>query len=134
MDDNPAAGALETTGNSPAGALVVLSHSPYGSPLARSALETVMAGAVFDQPVALLLRGAGVLAALPEQDGQCIGRRSPGRMLASLPYYDVETLYVDAAAVADYGIDVDTLPAQARLLDASSQRALLLSYRHILGY
>ena len=134
MADTRSGGASGPTGDSPAGALVVLTHAPYSGPLARSALETVMAGAVFDQPVALLLRGAGVLAALPEQDGQRVGRRAAGRILASLPYYDVETLYVDADAVTAFGIDVDTLPTQARLLDRSSQRSLLLGYRHILGF
>lgn len=134
MVEESAGAAIEVAGEPLAGALVVLSHSPYSSPLARSALETVMAGAVFDQPVALLLQGAGVLAALPQQDGQRVGKRSPGKILTSLPYYDVETLYVDLDAVTTYGIAIDTLPAHAQLLDRTSLRALLLRYRHILGY
>ena len=134
MAERPGDGHVNTDEVPLAGALVVLSHSPYGGPLARAALDTVMAGAVFDQPVALLLRGAGVLAALPDQDGQSVGRRSAGKIIGSLPYYDVETLYLDAEATAAYGLDIASLPVQARLLDRSSQRALLTRYRHILGY
>ncbi len=116
------------------GALVILSHAPYGGNLARSALDTVLAAAAFEQPVALLLLGAAVLMVLPEQDGQRVGRRTPGKIFASLSLYDVDPVYLDVDAVGEYGIGPEQLPAGVRLVDTQGQRELIDGHRHVLGF
>lgn len=116
------------------GVLVTLSHSPYGSSLARAAVDTLLAGAAFDQPVALLLSGAGVLNLLPEQNARVAGARNLGKLLASLPMYDIDIIYVDAAAVEQFGIDPQRLPDAARLLDRAAIRRLMDAHRHLLGF
>jgi tRNA 2-thiouridine synthesizing protein C len=116
------------------GALVILSHAPYEGNLARSALDTVLAAAAFEQPVALLLLGAAVLMLLPGQDGQRVGKRTPGKIFASLSLYDVDPVYVDVNAVSDYGIGPELLPAGVRLVDTRAQRELIDAYRHVLGF
>ncbi|MFV0277632.1 MAG: sulfurtransferase complex subunit TusC [Parahaliea sp.] len=114
--------------------LVVSRHSPYGCGLARAALDTALAAAAFDHPPVLLFLGAGVLQLLPDQDAAVVGTRTHGKVLDSLPLYDLDTFYVDAAALAAFGIDPAALPAGARLLDDAALRELMAGCDHILGF
>lgn len=114
--------------------LVVSRHAHPGSSLPRSALDTVLAAAAFDQPVALLFQGEGVLQLLPGQDSRAAGVRNLRKVIDSLPLYDIETLYVDAAAASAFGLQRDALPAGARWLDAAGIRALLARHDHVLGF
>jgi tRNA 2-thiouridine synthesizing protein C len=114
--------------------LVTLSHPPYGSSLARAAMDTALAAAAFEQPVELLFVGAGVLNLLPDQQARRVAAKHIDRLLASLPLYDIETLYVDAAALARYGVEPHLLPTGARLLDVEGLRALMNSRDHLLGF
>lgn len=109
-------------------------HSPYGSSLARSALDAALAFAAFEQPVQLAFIGDGVLQLLPGQDGKLLGGRNLERVLASLPLYDIEVCYVDASALARHAIDPASLPEMARLLDETDLRQLLLASDHLLGF
>jgi tRNA 2-thiouridine synthesizing protein C len=114
--------------------LVVVRQPPYHSSLARAALDTALAAAVFDRPVSLLFMGDGVLQLLPCQSSEAIGVRNVGRLLASLPLYEIDSVYADAESAARYGVDlVDTVvPAQA--LDPSAIRVLLADCDHLLGF
>lgn len=114
--------------------LLVTRRAPYGGSLARSALETALAAAAFDMAPALLFQGAGVLQLLPEQDASAIGTRTHGKVLDSLPLYEVDKLYVDASALAGYGLQEMPLPEGASLLDAAGIRALLDAYHHLLSF
>lgn len=120
--------------DSPRPATLVISRRPPGHSLARSALDTTLALATFDMPVTLLLQGDGVLQLLPEQDGSALGVRSLGKLLDSLPLYDVEQIHVDAAAAARHGLRGADLPAYARMVDAAGQRDLLAAHAHVLGF
>ncbi|MAC34865.1 MAG: hypothetical protein CME38_14870 [Haliea sp.] len=120
--------------SAPRPATLVISRQPPGHSLARSALDTTLALAVFDLPVTLLLQGDGVLQLLPEQDGSALGVRSLGKLLDSLPLYDIEQVHVDAEAAARHGLLATGLPAHARLVDATGQRDLLAAHTHVLGF
>lgn len=114
--------------------LVVVRHSPYGSSLARASLDVALAAAAFEQPVKLLFMGNGVLQLLPEQDSQAIGQKNIGRLLSSLPLYDIEIVYADAEAVARHGIDLGSAPLPAKALDAHAMQQLMISCDHLLGF
>lgn len=114
--------------------LVVSRHAHPGSSLPRSALDTALAAAAFDQPVALLFLGEGVLQLLPAQDSSAAGVRNLRKVLDSLPLYEIETVYVDGAAAAAFGLARDALPAGAEWLDAADMRALLARHDHVLGF
>ena len=114
--------------------LVVIRRSPYGSSLARAAVDTALAAAAFEQPVKLLFIGDGVLQLLPKQDSQRIGAKNLGRLLASLPLYDVETVYIDAAAATLYGVELTGLPVTTQALDGAGIHQLMTSCDHILGF
>ena len=114
--------------------LVIVRHSPYGSSLARTGLDTALATAAFGQSVALLFLGDGVLQLLPEQDSTAIKQRNVGKLLASLPLYDIESVFVDAEAANRHRIDPDKSPVAATLIDAAGIQALINRCRPVLGF
>lgn len=114
--------------------LVVLRHSPYGSSLARAAVDTALAAAAFEQPVKLLFMGDGVLQLLPDQNSKGIGVKNLGRLLASLPLYDIESVYVDLEAATRYAIDLESAPVPVRGLDGAAIHRLMATCDHLVGF
>jgi tRNA 2-thiouridine synthesizing protein C len=114
--------------------LVVVRRSPYGSSLARASLDVALAAAAFEQPVSLLFMGDGVLQLLAEQDSKAIGVKNIGRLLASLPLYDIERVYVDAEAATSYGIDLGNTPVATQALDGPGMHQLMAGCDHLLGF
>ncbi|GAB3276201.1 sulfurtransferase complex subunit TusC [Parahaliea aestuarii] len=114
--------------------LLVTRSPPYGSSLARSALDTALAAAAFDMAPALLFLDHGVLQLLPQQEGAASETRSHGKVLDSLPLYDIDRIYVDAAALLHFGLQDMPLPAAAEVVDSTGIRALLEGCDHILSF
>ena len=114
--------------------LIVIRHSPYGSSLAKAALDLGLAAAAFDQTIDLLFLGDGVLQLLPEQDSHVLGVKNIGRQLASLPLYDIDSVYVEARAARSYHLDLDKAPVPTRALDTQQIQRLLDAADHTLGF
>ena len=114
--------------------LVVVRRSPYGSSLARASLDVALAAAAFEQPVQLLFMGDGVLQLLAEQESQAIGTKNIGRLLASLPLYDIKRVYVDAEAATRYAIDLASAPVATQKLNGAEIRELMANCDHLLGF
>ena len=98
--------------------LVIVRRPPYGDSLARSGIDTALAAAAFDMPVSLLFAGDGVLQLMPDQDSGAIGRRNLGRLLASLPLYEIDSVYADSEAAERYGLDTRQAPLPVQPLDS----------------
>jgi tRNA 2-thiouridine synthesizing protein C len=114
--------------------LIVIRHSPYGSSLARASLDVALAAAAFEQPVSLLFAGDGVLQLQPGQDSTELGVKNLGRLLASLPLYDIEYAYADAAAAQRYRLDLAAAPLPIRTVDHNAMAELIRSHDHLLGF
>ncbi len=112
---------------------VVIRRTPYGSSLARAALDAGFAAAAFEQPVILLFIGDGVLQLISDQNSQAIGIKNIGRLLSSAPLYDIDTVYVDADALSRYNVSVEDLVVPAQALDEASIHDLLCTSDHLLG-
>lgn len=113
--------------------LFVLQHAPLGGSLARAGIDTALAYAAFDQPVSVLFSGAGVLQLAPDADCQRLGRRDLRRIIESMPLYDIEAVFADAAALSAYGLP-DDLPPFVERVDADAIRALHEHCDHILSF
>lgn len=113
--------------------LLVLRRSPYGSGLARASVDLALAMGAFEQHVELLFLGEGVLQLIPGQASDGIGVKNVGRALASLPLVDVERVYVDARALAQYGLEPDQLLLPAIAVEGEDLRALLADCDHLVG-
>lgn len=113
--------------------LLVVRHSPYGSGLARAAVDFALACGAFEQDVTLLFTGAGVLQLKDSQDGNGLGLKDIGKQLASLPLYDIESVCVDADAAARYGVDLADAPVAAHALDAAAVKTLFTHHDHVIS-
>jgi len=111
--------------------LVILRRSPYGSSLARAAVDLSLAMGAFEQDCDLLFLGDGVLQLLDGQSAEAIGSKNLGKMLASLPLYDIESVLVDAAALRSFGLTAADLVLQARLVEPAAMNTLLAGYDHL---
>lgn len=114
--------------------LVVIRHSPYGSSLARASLDVALSAAAFGRPVDLLFSGDGVLQLLQGQQTDAAGVKNIERLLASLPLYDIEQVYVDAEAAARYKLELASAPLPALALDRAAIGELLQRHDHVLGF
>ncbi len=114
--------------------LLVLRHSPYGSSLAKASVDVALASAAFNQAADLLFLGDGVLQLLPDQDSHRLGIKNIGRLLSSLPHYDIDSVYVDAEAVARYNMDLKKAPVATRELNQKELHQLMAEYDHLIGF
>ena len=114
--------------------LVIVRHSPYGSSLARTSLEVALSSATFDQQVALLFMGDGVLHLLPDQDSSAIEVRNIAKLIASFPLYELDKLYVDETALSQYGLALGELPQNLQAVDDKAMQLLLCRHDHCLGF
>ena len=113
--------------------LIVLSQAPYAGFTARSALDMVMAFAVFAQNPVVLLCGPGVLALTENQNPALIERKSLLKIIDSFPLYDVERIYVCASSLRAWGVEPDRLPACAHLADAHTVCRLRAEAGHVVS-
>ena len=114
--------------------LIVMRRTPYGNSLARASLDAALAAAVFDQAVTLLFLGEGVLQLLPAQDSTAVGARNVAKLLDSLPLYDIETVYVDATALARFAISSGDLQREVKLLNETEIHQLMSQHDHVMGF
>jgi tRNA 2-thiouridine synthesizing protein C len=106
--------------------LFIISRSPSGSSHALEQLEAAMVAAVFDAKVAVLFRDEGAWCIQQHQAGAAIGQKTMTNVLAALPAYDVEELYVCADFLNTYQIQTEPtlsvmpirLPEQQALISA----------------
>jgi tRNA 2-thiouridine synthesizing protein C len=103
--------------------LIVLTRAPYSSSLPRSALDLVMAFAVFNQGPRVLFQGDGVLQLRADQQPQ--GQPVLRKVIDSLPLYDVAHCYALTADLERRGLSPTSLPDFVQPLDAQQARSLL---------
>jgi tRNA 2-thiouridine synthesizing protein C len=114
--------------------MITIRHSPYGSSLPRAGIDTALAAAAFEQRLSVLFMESGVLCLLPEQHSREVGARDLGKLIASMPLYDIETFFVDAEAVSRFGIELDQLPPQAQLVDRQHIHELMQAADQLLSF
>ena len=114
--------------------LLICRHAPYGQTLAREALDVALTAATFDQTVALLFMGDGVQQLIRAQQPSAIAQKALDKQLAALPLYDVETIYVEAAALRARGLAADDLALPVQLLDAVAIAQAIAAHDIVLGF
>lgn len=114
--------------------LLICRHAPYGNSLAREALDVALTAATFDQPVAMLFLGDGVLQLVRDQQPAAIAQKALDKQLAALPLYDVETIYVEAAALSARGLDAADLALPVQLLSSEQIAGQIEAHDIVLGF
>lgn len=113
--------------------IAVIRQSPYGSSLARSALDIVLAAGAFEQSISVLLCGDGVLQLVPQQNGAALGTKTLSKQLASLPLYDIENVYAEAESIDRYNIDISLAPIPVEARASADIQSLLAQHDHVIG-
>lgn len=114
--------------------LLICRHAPYGNSLAREALDVALTAATFDQPVTMLFLGDGVLQLLRDQQPAAIAQKALDKQLAALPLYDVETIYVDAAALSTRGLEIADLALPVQVLTPQQITRQIETHDIVLGF
>lgn len=89
--------------------LFVMRHAPYGTNVAREALDALLASAVFGQDVGALFINDGVFQLMPNQAPGALPQKNLAANLAALPLYDVDRLYVHGPSLIERGLAVPDL-------------------------
>jgi tRNA 2-thiouridine synthesizing protein C len=96
--------------------LIIIRQAPFSSSLPDAALDIVLTAAAFEQKVALLFMGDGVLHLLDKQDAGKSSMKNISKALPSLELYDVELVYCEEAAFIDKNIKTEELVYQPEFL------------------
>ena len=93
-------------------------------PLADETTDLMLVSGVFEQATAVVFLDDGVL-----QLAGLEARQSP---LRALPTYEVESLYADAASLAERGIRLDAVSLPVAPIDAPALAELIASHDIVL--
>ncbi|MGB3608860.1 MAG: sulfurtransferase complex subunit TusC [Cellvibrio sp.] len=115
--------------------LFISRHAPYGSSIAKEALDAVLTAAAYDQDLSLLFMDDGIFQLLPNQQANAIGQKSFASMLPALPLYDVENIFVHLESLQARGISKNELLFDSvQTLDSTAVSALLAQQDHLLSF
>lgn len=115
--------------------LIVSRHGPYGSSIAKEALDTILAMAVYEQALSILFMDDGVFQLLPEQDSQAIAQKNFAAMLPVLPLYEVENIFVHLESLQARGLTRNELLLDSvQILDSHAVSALLAQQDQLLSF
>jgi tRNA 2-thiouridine synthesizing protein C len=114
--------------------LIICRRPPYGESYAREALDVALAAAAFDQEIALLFLGDGVAQLLNRHDAVTIGEKSFEKQLSALPLYDINSIYIDVAALQQRGFTTADLSLTAQAVNDAEIVALMKKHDVILNF
>lgn len=114
--------------------LIINRRAPYGSSSARDALDVALTVSVFEQPLSLLFLDDGVLQLLPDHQPAGISQKNLSANLAMLAMYDIDQIFVSAAALEQRGFSPESLALDARLLSDDDIAALVQQHDQVLTF
>jgi tRNA 2-thiouridine synthesizing protein C len=115
--------------------LFISRHAPYGSSLAKEALDAVLAAAAYDQDISLLFMDDGVFQLLNNQETKSIHQKNFAMMLSALSYYDIDKIYVHQESLQARQILLsELLLTNIRCVDNKTATALFAEQDHLLSF
>lgn len=104
--------------------LIHCRRAPYGTSLAREAIDLALAASAFEQQVSILFSGDGVWQLLADQQPEALATASHARLLQSLPLYDIDRLFVAKRDLEERQLCVTQLVIPATPVDEPTLQAL----------
>lgn len=114
--------------------LIVCRRPPYGSSLAREAIDLALASSVFDQQLAVLFLGDGVLQLLKNQHSISIAMKNHGSVLSALPLYDLNDIYLDQQALSARGMSNQDLILEGTPISTTQIAELINQHDIVLNF
>lgn len=115
--------------------LFISRHAPYGSSLAKDALDAILAASAYDQQLSLLFMDDGIFQLLKHQSSTEIGQKSFAAILPALSLYDINTVYVHRESLEKRQITINELVLDSvQLIDSSAISSLLAQQNQLLSF
>ncbi|HWV15985.1 MAG TPA: sulfurtransferase complex subunit TusC [Cellvibrio sp.] len=115
--------------------LFVSRHAPYGSSIAKEALDAILAASAYNQQLSLLFMDEGVFQLLPAQEAQEIGQKSLAAMLPALSLYDIDEIYVHQESLQARQIESRELVLDnIKVIDSAAVHSLLARQHQLLSF
>lgn len=105
--------------------VLVCRQPPYGSSLAKEAIDVALAAGVYEQTVSVIFMGDGVWQLHEKQDSEAIAAKNLQKTISALPMYEITNIYVDSQALEQRKISETQLSMNANLLTYKEISVLL---------
>jgi tRNA 2-thiouridine synthesizing protein C len=110
-------------------------HAPYGSSLAKDALDALLAASAYDQQLSLLFMDDGVFQLMAQQEPSHIEQKSFSAILPVLELYEINSIYVHLESLEQRQISTEELAiASIQILNSAAIGELLKQQDHLLSF
>lgn len=115
--------------------LFISRHAPYGSSLAKDALDAILAASAYDQQLSLLFMDDGVFQLLANQAPEDIAQKSFAAILPVLPLYEINSIYVHYESLIKRQIKKNELVIDnIQIIDSTAIYNLLAEQDQLLSF
>ena len=115
--------------------LFISRHAPYGSSLAKDALDAILASSAYDQQLSLLFMDDGVFQLLNNQITAEIAQKSFSSILPVLPLYEINSIYVHYESLKKRQITINELVLDGvQVIDSTAICSLLAQQDQLLSF
>jgi tRNA 2-thiouridine synthesizing protein C len=115
--------------------LFISRHAPYGSSLAKDALDAILAASAYEQQLSLLFMDDGVFQLLANQNAGDIGQKSFAAILPVLPLYEINSIYVHYESLVKRQITINELVLDSvQIIDSAAICSLLAQQDQLLSF
>jgi tRNA 2-thiouridine synthesizing protein C len=115
--------------------LFISRHAPYGSSLAKDALDAILAASAYDQQLSLLFMDDGVFQLLANQAPENISQKSFAAILPVLPIYEINSIYVHDESLKKRQITLNELVIEGvQIIDSAAICSLLAQQDQLLSF
>ena len=115
--------------------LFISRHAPYGSSLAKDALDAVLASSAYDQQLSLLFMDDGVFQLLKNQASVEIAQKSFSSLLPVLSLYEINSIYVHYESLEKRQITINELVLDSvQIIDSAAICSLLAQQDQLLSF
>jgi len=115
--------------------LFISRHAPYGSSLAKEAIDAILAASAYGQDLSLLFMDDGVFQLLATQDSAEIEQKNFASMLPVLTLYDINQIYVHSESLENRQITKnDLIIDDVQMIDSLAISSLLARQDQLLSF
>jgi tRNA 2-thiouridine synthesizing protein C len=115
--------------------LFVSRHAPYGSSLAKDALDAILAASAYEQQLSLLFMDDGIFQLLSNQSPIDIAQKSFAAILPVLPLYEINSIYVHYESLVKRQITINELVLDCvQIIDSTAVCSLLAQQDQLLSF
>ena len=107
--------------------LIILTHAPYGTKVAKESLDIALVLAAFEQQPAVLFVDEGVLQLFPTPQSPT-SHKHIGKIINALEMYDINEIWVEQESLDVFGIAVDELSQAVTVIARSKIAHLCAQY------